>query len=289
MPLGRIVSGQIGMAKDGPERDAVVKKALTAGAGAWTSAAGLELFLFPNGLIVGGMTGIAALLAHYLHIRTGLLILPLNIPFCWIVCRGYLREFRIWAIYGLAMFSAGSFLLHPVSAVTDHPVLSAVFGGLCFGAGIGLVLQSGGFLDGLAHPEAAGNRAGTFAWKACFVAVTLLILIWAGGLNGPEAALYSAIAVLAAFVGVEIGQHGLSFSRIVRIESAIGNVLAEAMANDWNGKAAIISVMRPEDAASARVVICRVNRRHVPEVSSWARKLDPECNVSVFSMHIWKH
>ena len=44
--------------------------------------------------------------------------------------------------------SIGTTLLHPVQAITIDPLLAAVFGGIILGIGVGLVIRSGGSLDG---------------------------------------------------------------------------------------------------------------------------------------------
>ena len=57
-----------------------IKKYLTIFLGAIFYAAGISLFLNPNDLAPGGVTGIAILLNRFIDVETGTLILLLNIP-----------------------------------------------------------------------------------------------------------------------------------------------------------------------------------------------------------------
>ncbi|GJM81074.1 hypothetical protein HMSSN139_35700 [Paenibacillus sp. HMSSN-139] len=49
-------------------------------AGALLASAGLELFLMPHGIVVGGVTGLSVLLALKTEMQLGLFLFLLNLP-----------------------------------------------------------------------------------------------------------------------------------------------------------------------------------------------------------------
>ena len=108
---------------------------------------GLKGFLLSSNFIDGGVTGISMLLAQLFGWPLPISLLVINLPFLALGYRQLGRGFAVrsaLAIGGLALCLA----LVPFPDVTADPLLTAVFGGLFIGAGIGLAMRGGAVLDG---------------------------------------------------------------------------------------------------------------------------------------------
>jgi len=111
---------------------------------------GLELFVVPNKLLDGGVTGISLLLSFVTKLDVSIFIFTINMPF---VYMGYKQVGKIFAIktflaivtLSIVLYAMHS--LHP-TPITQDKVLIAVFGGICLGAGIGFAMRGGCVLDG---------------------------------------------------------------------------------------------------------------------------------------------
>ena len=116
-------------------------------AGIASAAFGLKGFLLSSRFIDGGVTGISMLLSDVLHLPLSILILVINLPFIAVGYRSIGRAFALkstLAIAGLSLCLA--FVKFP--DVTPDKLLTAVFGGVFIGAGIGLAIRGGAVLDG---------------------------------------------------------------------------------------------------------------------------------------------
>ncbi|MCF6288858.1 MAG: YitT family protein [Proteobacteria bacterium] len=107
-------------------------------------AMGVVFFLYPAKIITGGTPGLG-LLAHYLtDVPIGVAMLLINIPLL-LIGRKYLTTgFALRTVYSMIVTSLAIDLL---VYLVDFPaikslLLSTLYGGVCVGIGIGLVLKS---------------------------------------------------------------------------------------------------------------------------------------------------
>ena len=115
-------------------------------------AAGVMEFVSPCGIILGGATGLALTITHWVPLPLSSVVLVLNV---------LLYAARAYALgRKFALTTAASTLLYPlfmalfefhsltVAQMARDPLLSAVFGGVLMGCGVGLIIRSGGSTGG---------------------------------------------------------------------------------------------------------------------------------------------
>jgi len=116
-------------------------------AGIFSAGLGLKGFLLSSHFIDGGVTGVSMLLANVLGWPLSLLIPVINLPFMVLAYRQMGIIFALKSTLAIAGLSAClAFVTFP--DVTPDKLLTAVFGGLFIGAGIGLAIRGGAVLDG---------------------------------------------------------------------------------------------------------------------------------------------
>src|SRR5690606_30636234 len=108
--------------------------------GAALMAVALELFLVPNHILDGGITGISIIIAHFTGWRLGIIIFVLNLPFIYIGYKQIGKTFALTTLYGIFILSITSIFLHNMVVVTDDLLLDTVFGGIILGTGVGIVI-----------------------------------------------------------------------------------------------------------------------------------------------------
>ncbi|NHN32403.1 YitT family protein [Paenibacillus agricola] len=187
------------------------------------ASVGLELFLVPNQIVVGGMTGITALLSHVTEMRIGLLLFVFNVPFIFLAYRHIRMEFTLMTLLGLFIFSLSAIILHPVPALIENSLSAALCGGVCLGLGIGLVVRFGGTLDTLEMNERyLSTSRGLGSPENLIMIMNCMILTAAGFIFGWKQAMYSIIAYLLAFEMIHVSIRGLFPYRTLCIVSACG-------------------------------------------------------------------
>lgn len=116
--------------------------------GATIMALGLDLFLLPNTIAAGGISGISAIIQYALGIRPALVILGFNIPLFLGAFKFMGKDFLLKSMVGTLTLSLMTNVLQNVPSVTESLLISAISGGVLVGIGVGIAMKMGGTTGG---------------------------------------------------------------------------------------------------------------------------------------------
>ncbi len=190
---------------------------------------GLEIFLIPNNIIDGGMTGISIMASYLTKVQLGVFTFILNLPFVVVGYRQIGKTFAFSTIFSVICLSIGVTLLHPVPGITQDTLLATIFGGIIMGIGVGLIIRNGGSLDGTEIIAIILDKKSTFSIGEIVMFFNLFILGSSGFIFGWDRAMYSLIAYFIAFKTIDITVQGLDESKAVIIVSDKSKDISEAI------------------------------------------------------------
>ena len=125
-----------------------IKNLLMIAAAALIYAVGISLFLDPNQLAPGGVTGIAVILNRLTNIETGTLYFLLNVPIVLLGIWKFGVRFIEKTFYAITMVSVFTNLLGNYGALTDDLLIAGAAGGVLIAVGIGLIFKAGATTGG---------------------------------------------------------------------------------------------------------------------------------------------
>ncbi|WP_373889984.1 YitT family protein [Neobacillus cucumis] len=228
--------------------------------GAVIMSVGLEIFLVPNQVIDGGITGISIMLSFLTGWKLGVFLFLFNIPFIFLGYKQIGKTFALSTLYGIVILSITTTILHPVPAFTQDILLATVFGGILLGVGVGLVIRYGGSLDGTEILAILFNNKLPFSVGEIIMFFNLFILGSAGFVFSWDRAMYSLIAYFVAYKTIDITITGLDESKSVWIisdnASQIGNTIMDRLGRG-------VTFLNGEGAYSGdekKVIFCVINR-----------------------------
>ncbi|QKJ28733.1 YitT family protein [Mucilaginibacter mali] len=177
--------------------------------GIFSAAMGLKGFLLSSHFIDGGVTGISILVADVTPIPLYLLIFVINVPFLWLGYRKLGRKFAVKSTMAIAGLSVCLALVE-FPDVTHDKLLTAVFGGVFLGTGVGLSIRGGAVLDGTEIAALLVSRKAQIV-KVSDVILILNVVIFgvAAFLLGIESALYSILTYLSASKMIDFILNGI--------------------------------------------------------------------------------
>ncbi|WP_420490181.1 YitT family protein [Neobacillus drentensis] len=228
--------------------------------GAILMAIGLEIFLVPNNVIDGGITGISIMLSYVTGWKLGMFLFILNIPFFFIGYKQIGKTFALSTLYGIIILSIGTTLLHPVPAFTQDILLATVFGGIVLGIGVGLVIRYGGSLDGTEILAILFNKKLPFSVGEIIMFFNLFILACAGFVFTWDRAMYSLIAYFVAYKTIDITITGLDESKSVWIISDNAQQIGDAIMNRLGRGVTFINGEGAYSGDDKKVIFCVINR-----------------------------
>ncbi|GAB3326588.1 YitT family protein [Hymenobacter humi] len=253
-------------------------------AGVVSAAFGLKAFLLSSHFIDGGVTGVSMLLAAALKLPLAVLILVINLPFVALGYRQMGRRFALRSaigIGGLALVLA----LVPFPDVTPDPLLTAVFGGVFIGAGIGLAMRGGAVLDGTEIAALLVSRHLVLLKVSDIILILNLVIFSAAVfILGTESALYSMITYFAAARVMEFVLNGIEQYTGVTIVSEHSEAIRLAITTGlgrgvtlYQGKSGYGK--RGDQLALRDIVFTVVTRLELPQLRAEVQRIDPQAFI----------
>ena len=196
---------------------ALWKKMILITAGVFIMAFSLNLFLVPNKIAPGGVSGLATVLHYITGVPTGAAILLMNLPLFLLAIKKFGKEFAFIALYASVVTSLAVDYI-PLPVITDDPMLASVFGGVVMGVGLGIIERSGGNTGGTYL--AAKLLQGLFpfisvAWV--MFAIDFVVVALSAVLFSLELGLFSLVALFISTKVMDMIMEGLSRARMVYI------------------------------------------------------------------------
>ena len=238
----------------------ILQRILLITIGAILMSVGLEIFLVPNNVIDGGITGISIMLSYLTGWKLGIFLFILNIPFFFLGYKQIGKTFAFSTLYGIIILSIGTTLLHPVPAFTQDILLATVFGGIVLGIGVGLVIRYGGSLDGTEILAILFNNKLPFSVGEIIMFFNLFILGSAGFVFSWDRAMYSLIAYFVAYKTIDITITGLDESKSVWIISDNAKQIGDAIINRLGRGVTYINGEGAYSGDDKKVIFCVINR-----------------------------
>ncbi|GAE44220.1 YitT family protein [Mesobacillus boroniphilus] len=259
-----------------------IKKLMTITIGAIIAAFGLDMFLVPNAILDGGVIGLSIIAAELTDISMSIYLILFNLPFLYI---GYKRmglKFTLRTLYGVIILSGATAYLHHFEPVTDDLFLATIIGAVILGTGVGLVIRSGGALDGTEiiailvskkRPVSVGQIVMVMN-LFIFILAALLVFSW-------ETAMYSIITYFIAFKMIDIVVEGMEELKSVTIISDVPEEIAEALLKQLGRGMTYIQGQGVFSNEPKKIIYTIVSRIELSTLRSVVDDIDPNALVAI--------
>lgn len=248
--------------------------------GIFSASFGVSGFLQPSGLIDGGITGLSMLLSHLSRVPLWALVLLLNLPFVWFGLSRIGRAFALRAVLAICGFAAVlAFLQFP--HVTKDPLLTAVFGGVFIGAGIGLSIRGGSVLDGTEIIALVLSRNSFISVGTVILCFNIVLFLGAGFVLGIQPAMYSILTYVSASKTMDFVLYGLNeYYGITLVSTQVDAIRAKILSEMNRGVTRFIGKSGyAED--DVEILFSVVTRLEVSRMKSIALEVDPSAFIVV--------
>jgi uncharacterized membrane-anchored protein YitT (DUF2179 family) len=245
-------------------------------------ALSFNMFLIPNKIAAGGISGLGIIFFHLYQFPVSLTVFVANIPLfilAWIILgRKFVAHSLAGAILLPFMLEFTAFL----PALTSDLLLASVFGGIGVGLGLGLVFRSQGSTGGTALVAQLINRFWGLSSGQSLVSADLAIILAAGFIFNAEVALFALLSLFISSKAIDFVQEGFSFSKAALIISdkkrdAISQKILEEM-----GRGATFLEGRGAYSGEGKgIILCVVSQSEVTYLKNIVKEIDPEAFVIV--------
>ena len=247
-------------------------------------ALAIKLFILPANLISCGTTGIALVVDYLTSIPMSTFILVFNLIMLAIG----------WAILGrsFAMTTAFSSIFYPLAleflnqtmgdfVITEDPLLLAVFGGLCMGLSLGLVIRGGASTGGMDIPPLILNKFFHIPVSATLWIFDFIIMLCQLAFHPLEDLLYGVLLILSVSFSLnKVMLFGTSRTEI-KIISEHSNQIRQAILSQVDRGCTLLHGTSGYQGNEVNVILSVVSNHELPKIQRVARSIDPGCFVIV--------
>jgi len=251
--------------------------------GSFIIAIGVSLFLLPNQLSSGGISGIATITYYLLNIPMGTMIVIINIPLFIFAFFKIGKTFFTKAIVGTISLSIFIDLLDNYQAITTDRFLACIYGGIIIGLGTALILKMNSSTGGtdlisyIVREYKPVLKMGQMILILDAIIVSLNVIF----LREIEIGLYSAIAIYIMGQMIDILFEGIYFTKLLLIISNKNEEIAKQIGDKvQRGTTGLygIGMYKKEEKL---VLMCAASRRDVGRIKLEAREMDPNCFIII--------
>ncbi len=276
------------------ERDKIRKKNILdygmITVGSLIMSVGLMLFLIPNKVSAGGVSGISTILYHMFNWPAGITMLALNVPLFIIGVKIFGKKFgmkTLWGIIWISLFTDGIDMLFKIPPATDDPILATVYGGLLLGGGLGIIMKGRGTTGGSDIIARILNKYFHLSLGISFMIVDTMIIITMGIIfKNVELILFCLISLAISSKVVDMFIEGLTSERAITIMSKKWEIIAKRIMEEVNRGVTGLDSAGMHTNSEKKTLYCVVATRQIEHIRRIVKREDPFAFVTITNVSI---
>ena len=249
---------------------------------------GFDLFLDPNNINVGGITGIAMILRELLGFGSiGAYFAAINIPLFLLGYKELGRRFFIGSMLGMLFSTVLLDLLTIIPVPKIDLMLAALYGGGLTGLGLGLVFMAGASTGGsdimakLLRKRFRRLKLSRLMLILDIIPVTLTGVVF----HDITRTLYSALPLYVSALVMDSVIYGLDYSSMALIISDKYSEIVTEIARKLERGTTLLDAHGGYHGDSRQVVMCAIRRRQITELKDLVSRIDPNAFMILQDAH----
>ncbi|WP_308576367.1 YitT family protein [uncultured Fusobacterium sp.] len=247
-------------------------------------ALGIATFVIPNGLIMGGSTGLALSVQHFLGIDITITVAIINIVT--FLAGLFILGKKFAATTLISTFIFPFFLnyfkdIEKLKHITSDTLLSAIFAALLVGTGVGIVLRVGASTGGLDIPAIILNKKRGVPIAIVLYTIDISILLSQMIFSNIEQILYGIIIVLITTMVInKVIVYGKN-DFMVTIISEKYLEISENIHNKIDRGTTFIDIQTGYKKNNQQAVMSVISKRELHSLNKLVQEIDPKAFIII--------
>lgn len=248
-------------------------------------AAGVSLFIDPNNMAPGGVTGLSIIMSRVIPLETGTWIMLINIPIVILGMWKFGFRFIVSTFYTIAVTSAFTNFFARFEPATDDILLAALAGSVLIAASIGVIFKRGATTGGtdiivkclrLKYPHLKTGIL-FFFMDVCIVTLSGIVF------RNIDSALYAGISVVVTAVVLDMVLYGRDGAKLVYIISDCQTRITERLLEELDIGVTRLSGEGAFSGNKKKIIMCVVHKPLAPKVEEIVKEEDAAAFMIVTS------
>jgi uncharacterized membrane-anchored protein YitT (DUF2179 family) len=247
-------------------------------------ALGIAVFVIPNGLILGGSTGLALSVQHFLGIDITITVAIINIVT--FLAGFFILGKKFAATTLISTFIFPIFLnyfkdIEKFKNITSDLLLASIFTALLVGTGVGIVLRVGASTGGLDIPAIILNKKKGIPIAVVLYAIDISILFSQMIFSNTEQILYGIIIVLITTMVInKVIVYGKN-DFMVTIISEKYLEISENIHNKIDRGTTFIDIQTGYKKNTQQAVMSVISKRELHSLNKLVQEIDPKAFIII--------
>ncbi|WP_439098699.1 YitT family protein [Bacillus weihaiensis] len=244
-------------------------------------AIGFNLFLLPNRIASGGVSGISTILDATFGFEPAYVQWAFNIPLfiAGVIFLG--KQFGIKTLIGTIFVPFVVYLTREWEPATMDPLLGSLFGGICIGLGLGIVFRGKASTGGTDLAAQIIHKYTGLSLGTCVVLIDGLIVVTAAFVFDLEGGLYALIGLYVTSKTIDIVQIGWGRSKMTLIITGKQDEVQDAILNQIDRGVTRLAAHGGFTNNERPVLLCVVDQTEFTKLKQVVRSIDPNAFVTV--------
>ncbi|PPA70512.1 YitT family protein [Jeotgalibacillus proteolyticus] len=244
-------------------------------------AIAFNVFLLPNGVASGGVSGISTILYGLFEWRPSLVQLAFNIPLfiSGLIFLGF--QFGIKTAVGSFFLPFAVFLTEGWEPATNDPLLGALFGGIGVGIGLGIVFRGKASTGGTDLAAQIIHKYSGLGLGTCVAIIDGLIVISAAIVFEIEYGLYAMIGLYVTSKTIDLVQIGFGRSKMIYIITNRQEQISQAIFEEVDRGVTKLSAHGGYTDHERPILMCVIDQTEFSKLKNVVKRIDPHAFVIV--------
>lgn len=249
---------------------------------------GFNLFLGPNELNAGGISGLAMILTHLLGVGTvGSITILMNLPLFILGGIKIGRKFLIGSLAGMLASSISLDVLAFLPTPPVDPLLAALYGGAICGLGLGIVFATGGSTGG----SDIIVRVLKLRWATVPIGIINTVFdLTVAALTGLafgdiSRTLYSGVAIFVTGRVIDSVVYSFDYSKVALIISDHHEAITKMINEDLDRGATYLHGEGSYSRQDKKVILTVVKRQQIADLKRLVVDIDPDAFIVLQEAH----
>ncbi|WP_342555774.1 YitT family protein [Paenibacillus sp. FSL R7-0652] len=250
-------------------------------AGAFLFALAVNLFVIPNDLAEGGVTGITIILYYLFHWSPGLMNLILN---GLLLIVGYKFLDRTTTVYTIIAVIFNSLFLHLTeswSIASDELWVNTIFAGVFAGLGIGLIVRVGGTTAGTVILARLANKYLDWNISYGLLFFDLIVAFSSYFIIGPQGLMCTIVLLFVGTKMMEFIIEGLNPKKAVMIISSKQDQIAKQVIEKMDRGVTVLSGHGYYTKNPKEILYIVISKQEVPMLKKIVRAEDEIAFITI--------
>lgn len=251
-------------------------------------ALGFDMFLVPNQIGAGGISGLAMVVNAFVPVLSvGVFTVLVNIPLFLAGYRFVGRKFFWGSLAGMLISSVMIDVFSVIPVVPTEPLMGAIFGGLFVGAGCGVVFMQGASTGGVdIAARLLKYKLRNLSMGKLMLLVDMTIAVITGiAFRDINKVLYCIVALFVSSEALDAVVYRFDYSYVAMIISDVDEQIRDTIDQKLDRGCTYLKGEGAYTGQPKNVIYCAIKRQQVAELKELVMEVDPQAFLVLQEAH----